>query len=77
MASPVDYRETLIVYLRSDSVADAAKTLNTTKQALSSRINAMRKAGVKVPRKTRLSGFGDLEVAKLNSIVNKYLKEVN
>ncbi|MCF8783233.1 hypothetical protein [Rhodococcus ruber] len=56
MAKAVDYRETLVTYLNSESLDDAARNLNITKAALTLRIKAMRKAGVNVPKKS--SGGG-------------------
>jgi biotin operon repressor len=73
----VDYRETLVTYLRSETTADAAKTLGISGQTLAARIKQMRKAGVKVPRKrTKGHSLSLVEVAQLNSLIIKHEKEV-
>lgn len=71
----VDYRETLITFLRSDSLEQAAKELQITKAALTYRLQRLKKAGVRVPRKSnqRLA-FDALEVAQFNALVKKYSK---
>jgi predicted ArsR family transcriptional regulator len=75
VTTSVDYRETLVTYLRSESVEQAATNLNISKATLKSRLATLKKAGVKVPKIQRKNGLGALEVARLNSIVNKYLKD--
>lgn len=72
----VDYRDTLITYLKSESLEDAAKNLNITKAALVARMGVLRKAGVKVPQKYKKS-LTALDVAQLNAIINKHAKEVS
>ena len=75
MASQVDYRETLITYLRSESIDDVLKTMNITSSALYYRLHKMRKAGVNIPKKhLNRSGLTALEVAQLNSLIKKYSK---
>lgn len=80
MSRSVDYRETLVVYLRSNDMHDAAKTLGVGYATLYARIKWLRKAGVKVPLMRDLNrgkgGLGALEVAQLNSLINKHHKEV-
>lgn len=71
----VDYRETLVTYLRSSSQDEAAKTLGISLATLKGRIAAMKKAGVNVPSISRKTALGKLEVAQLNSVINKYKKE--
>lgn len=76
MSKAVDYRETLVTYLNSASPQDAAKTLGISYQTLHARIGYLRKAGVKVPKlKTTGGKMGALEIAQLNSIINKHMKE--
>lgn len=73
MGYTVDYRETLVVYLRSDSLEQAAQTLKIAPGTLYSRIMHMKKHGVKVPLKaTRLTLKNDLFIAQLNSLINKH-----
>lgn len=74
----VDYRETLVVYLRSETTKEAAKTLGVSGQTLAARIKYLRKAGVKVPRKTsrRTAGFSKIELAQLNSLIIKHEREM-
>lgn len=73
----VDYRETLVTYLRSDNTADAAKTLGISGATLAGRVKAMRTAGVKVPKKrSKGGGLSMIEVAQLNSLVIKHEKEM-
>lgn len=72
----VDYRETLVTYLRADSLTDCAKTLGISKATLSARIKVLKKAGVNVPKITRSSGaLTQLEVSQLNSLIIKHNKE--
>lgn len=71
----VDYRETLVTYLHSESLDDAAKTLGITRTALVARMKTIRKAGVPVPRKTARRGISRLEASQLTSIVKKWEKE--
>ncbi|MGW5074027.1 hypothetical protein [Rhodococcus sp. NPDC004095] len=72
----VDYRETLVTYLRSETTGEAAKTLGISPASLAARIKILRKAGVKVPKKTgRRSGLTQIEVAQLNSIINRHERE--
>lgn len=78
MPSTVDYRDTLVTYLRSETVEDAARNLGITTQNLSVRLTKMRKAGVNIPRKKAPDTLNsDLFVAQLNSLVRKYVKENN
>lgn len=76
MSKSVDYRETLITYLRSGTTADAAKTLGISTITLASRIKALRTAGVEVPKKMHRRSLSKLEIAHLNSIVRKHKKEL-
>ena len=71
----VDYRETLVVYLNSETTVSAAQSLSLSVATLKSRLNTMKKAGVKIPRKPSKVALTQLEVAQLNSIINKHLKE--
>lgn len=76
MSKAVDYRETLVTYLRSNSGQEAAATLGVSYPTLASRLKAMKKAGVEIPRLSRKTGgLGAFEVAQLNSLVKKYQKE--
>lgn len=72
----VDYRDTLITYLKSETIEGAAKNLNVTVATLKGRIQVLRKAGVNVPKKTKAS-LSTLDVAQLNSIVRKHLNETS
>ena len=75
MAKHVDYRDTLVTYLHCETVESAAKNLKISATTLHGRLRVLRKAGVKVPTKGRKKGLGNIEIAQLNSIVNKYNKE--
>ena len=77
MSAPVNYRETVITYLRAETTQEAAKNLGVSTQTLASRLNVLRKAGVKLPRKSQRQGLSQLQVAQLNSLINKHLKEDN
>lgn len=73
----VDYRETLVTYLRSETTKEAASTLGVSGQTLAARIKLLRKAGVNVPKKKgRGSALSMIEVAQLNNIVIKHEKEM-
>ena len=76
MSVSVNYRETLVTYLNSETLERAAENLGVSKATLQSRLHTLKKAGVKVPLKKRSSGLTDLEVAQLNSLIKKY-KEKN
>lgn len=76
MGHHVDYRETLVAYLNSETPDQAAKTLNINMGALHSRLYTMKKNGVKIPphpgaRKV----FDSLYIAQLNSIIKKHEKD--
>lgn len=75
MGATIDYRETLITYLRSDGIDSAAKSLNISRAAMSQRLVTMRKRGVNVPKKRASTSLSNLEVAQLNSIIKKYQVE--
>lgn len=70
----IDYRETLVTILHSTDRKAAAKELNISLQSLSYRVNAMRKAGVKIPTLPKRRILDDLLVAQLNSLIKKYKK---
>lgn len=61
----VDYRDTLITYLRSVDVDSAAKSLEITPAALHARLSLMRKHGVNIPKKRRPS----LTISRLHSLI--------
>jgi hypothetical protein len=71
MSKPVNYRETLVAYLHSDTIEDAAKELNIAVSVLKARIATMRAKGVNIPKLSRTT-LGALEVAQLNSLIKKY-----
>ncbi|WP_419247962.1 helix-turn-helix domain-containing protein [Rhodococcus erythropolis] len=71
----VDYRETLVTYLNSQSTAEAAKALNISKQTLAARVKFLRKAGVKVPKKTGRVSLSPLDVSQFNSLIHKWQKD--
>lgn len=73
MSHKVDYRETLVTYLRSETIEDAATQLHVSKTVLASRLAIMRAAGVKVPKKVRRA-LDSLEVAQLNSLIKQHSK---
>lgn len=77
MAISVNYRDTLVTYLRSDSMESAANQLKITVPTLQSRISTMRKAGVKVPKLSSTTDnlSSSLFVAQLNSLINRSQKE--
>jgi hypothetical protein len=78
MSRSVDYRETLVTYLRGNSLDEVAQTLGINKAALYGRITWMRKHGVKVPRFANYGGgISKLEVSQLNSIIAKHNREVS
>ena len=73
----VNHRETLVTYLRAETTREAAKTLGISVETLAARIKVLRQAGVKVPKKRGRGGrITPLEVAQLNSLVNKHAKEM-
>lgn len=76
MAVKIDYRETLVTYLNSTDIDEAAKNLKITKVALLGRIRLMRKVGVKVPLARRGTGLDSLMIAQLNSIIIKHNAEM-
>ncbi|MDV7992095.1 hypothetical protein R4P52_24240 [Rhodococcus sp. IEGM 1374] len=66
-----------MAYLRSESTAQAAQTLQVSVPTLSQRLKTMRKAGVKVPKKTgRTKSLSMIEVAQLNNMIIKHEKEM-
>lgn len=72
----VDYRDTVVTYLKSETTADAARNLNISIATLNARIKTLREAGVNVPRKERKKDLSsDLFVAQLNSLIKKHIKE--
>lgn len=76
MSRTTDYRETLVTYLRSESLDDAARNLGVSKPTLNARLGNMRKAGINIPKLSRPEGLSSsLYIAQLNALVNKYNKE--
>ena len=76
MATPVDYRETLVTYLNQEcDTKKTAEVLNISTVTLHGRIAALRKMGVSVPKSQRKTALDKIEVAQLNSIINKWKKE--
>ncbi|KSZ59690.1 hypothetical protein Z045_05855 [Rhodococcus pyridinivorans KG-16] len=72
----VDYRETLITYLNSETIEDAARNLGIKVSALHSRVHTMRQAGVELPKKSR-PRLTRLEVDQLNTLIKKYQREAS
>lgn len=69
-----NYRETLVTYLRSETVDEAAKELGISVATLRGRLWHMKKAGVNIPRKGHDDLRSQLFVAQLNSLVSQYNK---
>lgn len=79
MPKLTDYRDTLVVWLRSNSAKEAAATMGLTYATLYARIARMRKAGVNVPNHNDfvvVKSLSNLEVAQMNSMISKHLKAV-
>lgn len=76
MSSMERYRETIITYLRSETTEDAAKALGITPTTLHGRLAMLRKQGVNVPKKVRRGGLNSLEIAQLNSLIKKHVKDM-
>lgn len=72
----VDYRDTLVTYLNSNSVEEACRNLSVTPAGLNYRLNTMRKAGVKVPKKQRAANdlTSELFIAQLNNLIRNHQK---
>ena len=73
----VDYRETLFAYLHSEcDLYKTCEVLKISPATLRGRLANLRKLGVKVPPVRTAPRLPDsLEVAQLNSIVNKWKKD--
>lgn len=71
----VDYRETLVAYLNAQTTTEAANTLRISKQTLAARVKFLRKAGVKVPKKSSRVALTSLDVSQFNSLIIKWQKE--
>jgi hypothetical protein len=76
MGTSVNYRETLVTYLTSETVEEAARNLGIGVPVLKSRIATLRDHGVKVPAKT-VSQWSDFNVAQLNALVKKHTQKSN
>jgi transposase len=76
MAIIVDYRDTLVTYLNSETVQEAAKNLNVSVATLKSRLATLRSHGVKIPAKTP-NPWSDLNIAQYNALVKKHTAKTN
>lgn len=70
----VNNREFVVTFMNSESVHDVAKAMGMTSQAASMKATYLRKLGVKLPKFRRTQKDYQLEVAQLNSIIEKEKK---
>ncbi|EON33783.1 hypothetical protein GTC6_05432 [Gordonia terrae C-6] len=77
MSKRIDNREFVVTWLNSESIEEVAKALGRSKGAVAAKATELRKRGVQVPKFTKkLSETAQkLEVAQLNSLINKHQKE--
>ena len=73
----ISNREFVITWLHSDTSDQVAKTLGMSKAAATARAVELRKRGVKLPKKSARKSETErqLEVAQLNSLISKELKQ--
>lgn len=77
MGKRIDNREFVITWLNSESLDEVVKATGIPKASAQSRASQLRKRGVKLPKYTGRKSETALkvEVAQLNSIINKHQKE--
>ena len=77
MAKRIDNRDFVVTWLNSESIEDVAKAYARSKPAVAAKATELRKRGVKLPKFTsKLSETASkIEVAQLNSIINKHQRE--
>lgn len=70
----VDNRDFVVAWMTSETLDDVVKATGMTKPGVQYKAKTLRDKGVKLPKLKRQT-LGDLEIAQLNSLVNKYKKE--
>lgn len=77
MARRFDNREFVVTWLNSESAAAVAKALGRSVPTIYQKASELRKAGVKLPKfeRRRSETARKLEVAQLNSLINKHQRK--
>jgi hypothetical protein len=70
----INNREFVITFINSESAEDVAKAMNLTKQQVSMKAVYLRKLGVRLPKFTYQGIDRRLEIAQLNSLIEKHKK---
>lgn len=74
MGKRIDNREFVVTYMNSSSRNEVANALGMSSEAVTVKAVALRKIGVKLPKFARSQTDRQIEVAQLNSIINKEMK---
>lgn len=78
MGKRIDNREFVVTWLNSESAEEVANAIGSTRASVQSRASQLRKLGVKVPSfrgRKKSETAVKLEVAQLNSLINKHQRE--
>ncbi|KAB2587262.1 hypothetical protein BS297_00860 [Rhodococcus erythropolis] len=70
----INNREFVITFINSESAEDVAKAMNLTKQQVSMKAVYLRKLGVRLPKFMYRGKDRRLEIAQLNSLIEKHKK---
>lgn len=71
-AVKVSHEDFVVVWMTSKPVDDVVSETGMSKAAVKQRAQALRKAGVNLPRFKRPTTLNTLRIAQLNSLVKKY-----
>ena len=77
MGKRIDNREFVVTWLNSESAEEVANAIGSTRASVQSRASQLRRLGVKLPKYSskRSETAKKLEVAQLNSLINKHQRE--
>ena len=70
----INDREFVITFINSESAEEVAKALNLTNQQVSMKAAYLRKLGVRLPKFTYRGKDRRIEIAQLNSLIEKHKK---
>ena len=72
----IDYRDFVVDWCTSATLDDLMNTTKLAKSTIKYREKVLRKAGVNLPRlRASTNGLDRLEVAQLNSLINKHARK--
>ena len=75
MKSKIENRDFVVAWMTSESLDEIVKTTGMKKPAIQQRAKYLRDKGVSLPKLKRTVTLDRLEVAQLNSMIQKYQKQ--